>query len=117
MPHCISIEHSSSAIQEQDALLRQLEYPEGPVLVSDTVNPVSWGAVMLADAMRWVLLGIWKDVSAMANLDKSALPAVRKSWFNAKADEASHSAQSSTVKELIICDVVRQTVSVSVSRK
>lgn len=77
--------------------MRQPEYPGRPAFVSDTVNPVSRGVVMLADTISWALLGIWKDVSPMANLDMSVLPAVVKALVDAKAEEAFHSAQSSTL--------------------
>lgn len=96
--------------------MRQLEYPGGPAFVSDTVNPVSRGVVMLADAMSWVLLDIWKDVSAMANLDRSVLPAVVKALVDAKAEEAFHSAQSSTLYERTMCSGVRRTVGINLGR-
>lgn len=68
---------------------------------------------MLADAMRWPVPGIWKDVNAMANLDKLTAPAVGNALVHSKAEEASHSGQSATLKERMRCCAVWATVSVS----
>lgn len=68
---------------------------------------------MLADAMSSALLGISKDVSPMANLDKSDLPAVVKNLVDAKGEQSVHSSHFSALKERTIFNGAWWTVNVN----